>query len=293
MRLIVASLSWYSSYQSSLSDPTVPTMVRFAPGVKTWRQPILCWWLRWVLVCIVAVEAKHRDYRWVSLVWWMNWSFSCWRYDFDKREEMQLCKGRVPRRRWELGFLVCCRSRSYCSWCCCWRELATSKHSCWHLAMTSVLLRRSTEKQKCAVSFIPLWLLMPRDWNWSMYSFVYLVDEHISEYVVQHEWICHLVACSIGWKIMCMSLSFVWRGRIHPTCECVVVLTTISLSSVMVFTWNSFVMQYMCPFCLGKLNLTCRSCSVCNEYTLPFVLWQSKGEIRLCCRVSYLYSFQL
>ena len=196
---------------------------------------------------------------------------------------MQLCKGRVPRRRWELGFLVCCRSRSYCSWCCCWRELATSKHSCWHLAMTSVLLRRSTEKQRCAVSFILLWLLMPRDWNWSMYSFVYLVDEHIREYVVQHEfatsWPVVLDERYCVVFVLCLTRthpSNVWMccfdDYLFELCNGVY-MKLFRDNWIDCRSYLDVELQYMCPFCLGKLNLTCWSCSVCYEYTLPFVLW--------------------
>eukprot|EP00956_Cyclotella_meneghiniana_P029118 scaffold69631_cov23-Cyclotella_meneghiniana.AAC.1 len=86
---------------------------------------------------------------------------------------MQLCKGRVPTmRRWELEFLE--RARAV-------EALVLISSDDLHL----LLRRSSTKKQRCAVSFIPSWLLMPR--NGSLYSFVHFVDKHNSEYMVQHE----------------------------------------------------------------------------------------------------------
>ena len=82
----------------------------------------LWWWLRWVLVLLALRASMPRLKTEELLVWQIIPSpvgVIVWQEEGDDATMQRPC----VYAKMGVWLLVCCRSRSYCSWCCSWREL--------------------------------------------------------------------------------------------------------------------------------------------------------------------------
>lgn len=159
--------------------------------------------------------------------------------------------------------------------------------------MTSVLLIwRSVEKQKYAVSFTLRLLLMPRIGSLFV---IHFVDEHVCEYcnrALPH--VSVRVGNCVYWMNdykMCSRL-YSMRTDVRSKCMCRIDDYTWLMygAYIKLFCDNWIDMQISTHSCWSalhvsslfcKLSLTCRLCSVCCGKCL------TKGEMRICCPILY------